>query len=356
MQSKRSLLYKIAAFSLVACSAACSQQLPSYHVQRNRVFVAGVSSGAFMAVQMHVAYSQTFKGAAIYAGGPDYCAEDSLKIAFVNCLAATTPIDTSALVAIAQTWAQQRLIDPLSSLKNQPVYLWSGTLDAIVRQPAMNALLTYYRALGVDVFQYDNHFLAAHGWESPYGANPCAQANSLAVLKCTVGADDTTTASPASTAPYDSEQVWLTHFLGPLKAKNQGTLEGQLLPFGQDQFASGGRASAISMDSKGYLYAPKDCAAGASCGLLLALHGCNASFSAIGTAFIDQAGLNQWADTNHLLVLYPQAIASAVTGNNPQGCWDWWGYQNDPDYAQKSGPQMQALFSMAMRVMGRSHP
>jgi poly(3-hydroxybutyrate) depolymerase len=70
----------------------------------------------------------------------------------------------------------------------------------------------------------------------------------------------------------------------------------------------------------------------------------------IGTAFVNDAGINQWADTNNIIVLYPQAIPTPVT--NGEGCWDWWGYLNDPNYAQKSGPQMQALYGMVKRVAG----
>ncbi len=205
------------------------------------------------------------------------------------------------------------------------------------------------------MFQYDNSFLAAHGWESPYGPSLCAQADTLSVITCNQGIDNTATTNPGSTTPYDSERVWLTHLLGPLNAKNEGTLQGELLSSGQDQFGLGGSAAAISMDSTGYLYAPKDCAAGASCGLLLALHGCSMSYSQIGPVFINDAGLNQLAETNHLIVLYPQTLPSSLTGGNRLGCWDWWGYQNDPDYAQKSGPQMQALFALVTRTMSGSH-
>jgi hypothetical protein len=53
------------------------------------------------------------------------------------------------------------------------------------------------------------------------------------------------------------------------------------------------------------------------------------------------------ADTNHV-VLYPQAIPTSSTGSNPQGCWNWWDCLNDPDYALKSGPQMQALYRITV--------
>ena len=44
-------------------------KLQRYQVDPAKIFVAGISSGGFAAVQMHVAHSSTFKGAAIYAGG-----------------------------------------------------------------------------------------------------------------------------------------------------------------------------------------------------------------------------------------------------------------------------------------------
>jgi len=67
-------------------------------------------------------------------------------------------------------------------------------------------------------------------------------------------------------------------------------------------------------------------------------------------AIINDAGINQWADINHLVVLYPQTIATGSTGSNPQGCWDWWGYLNDPDHALRSGPQMQTLYRMVVQA------
>ena len=73
----------------------------------------------------------------------------------------------------------------------------------------------------------------------------------------------------------------------------------------------------------------------------------------LGVSFVDvvkESGLNEWADTNGIIVLYPQTVA--MNASNPGGCWDWWGYLNDPNYAQKTGPQMQALSAMVARVAG----
>ena len=56
------------------------------------------------------------------------------------------------------------------------------------------------------------------------------------------------------------------------------------------------------------------------------------------------------ADTNHLVILYPQAIASVIPAN-PEGCWDWWGYDG-PNFAVKSAPQMVAIMNMVHALSG----
>jgi hypothetical protein len=70
------------------------------------------------------------------------------------------------------------------------------------------------------------------------------------------------------------------------------------------------------------------------------------------TTFVRNAGYNKWADTNRIIVLYPQATAVPDEGNL-EGCWDWWGY-DDPDYATKTGRQMAALRRMVTRLMRAS--
>lgn len=335
---------------------AVAQGLGPYNVAKNQIFVAGISSGGYMAVQMHIAHSGLFKGVAVYAAGPNYCARNSLAVALTTCLKNVPPVDAAALAAVTRSWSQLGLIDPVSNLQGQPVYLWSGLLDITVVQPVSDALQTYYGALGADVFQYDNGFYAAHGWESPYGPLACNTAATPYVIACYRGQQERngpTAASPAYGTVYDSEQVWLTRWLGRLNPKNQGPLRGKVVSFDQNRFAPGGNAAAISMDGTGYAFVPADCAAGRPCRLILALHGCQQSHSSVGMAFVNAAGINEWADTNRIVVLYPQTVASGPTGSNPQGCWNWWGYLGDPDYALKSGPQIQTLHRMTVQAGGR---
>ena len=50
-------------------------QLGQYKVIKGESSVSGLSSGAFMTVQLHLAHSASFAGAGIIAGGPFRCAE-----------------------------------------------------------------------------------------------------------------------------------------------------------------------------------------------------------------------------------------------------------------------------------------
>lgn len=355
--SRRAALLALAALCGLALAGGAScraQALRAYAIRPDHIFVAGVSSGGFMAVQMHLAWSHVFRGAAVYAGGPDGCAEDSVAVALGACASDAPPIDLAKLESTVAGWAHEGRIDPLETLRGQPVYLWSGRRDGTVAPRVVDALRRFYAHFGADVFRYDNSFPAEHGWESPDGPLPCSVNASPYVIACPLSGKSAAGAASAS-AMYDSEAVWLDRWFGPLKPRNDGRLQGRILAFGQDAFAPGGDAAAISMDRTGYIFVPEDCAAGRACGLVLALHGCLQSHGAIGMTFIEKAGINEWADANDIVVLYPQAAPSPpsfLNPGNPLGCWDWWGYLNDPDYAVRTGPQMRALHAIVARAAG----
>jgi poly(3-hydroxybutyrate) depolymerase len=322
------------------------EKLQPYQVDPAKVFVAGISSGGFAAVQMHVAHSSTFKGAAIYAAGVYWCAgAGGVATALANCGGQTLPTGQASynsMLAPSQTYLETQsalgTIDPMSNLRGQPVYLWSGTKDATVNPLAMADLNAEYLRYGANV-RFDNTFPAAHGWESPNGELDCGTAGSPFMVRCS--RDGTV---------YDSVKTWLTMFLGPLAPRNNGKLQGSLITFDQTEF---GASSNLSLSSTGSVFVPKSCAHGKTCGFVLALHGCKQQSALIGDKWVTQAGINEWADTNSLIVLYPDTIAtSAPDPTNPNACFDWWGYSNqaDPNYALKSGLQMQALYSMVRRV------
>ncbi|MGH7682775.1 MAG: extracellular catalytic domain type 2 short-chain-length polyhydroxyalkanoate depolymerase [Vulcanimicrobiaceae bacterium] len=314
-------------------------QLANYRIDPAKVFVAGISSGGFFAVQMHVAHSATFKGAAIYAGGVYFCAQDNVVVALTACGGEglyAPELTQSEVYLDAQS--QLGTIDPESNLARQPVYLWSGTQDTVVPPKSMDDLSSEYAHYGASPLVFDSTFPAEHGWESPDGALACGTLGEPYMLVCDQG----------STA-YDSEKTWLTMFYGNLHPRKSGNLDGSLLQFDQTAF---GAAASNSMDTTGWIFVPKQCANGQTCSLIVAFHGCEQTQADIGNTFALESGIDPWADHNNMIVLYPYAIRSSTVPYNPNGCWDWWGY-DDPNYALKSGTQITIVYKMVQRLMGR---
>ena len=68
-----------AASSLAAAAfaAQAASPLPPLNVDKTQISVSGLSSGAFMANQLGYAYSSTFMGVGVFAGGPYMCAGHS---------------------------------------------------------------------------------------------------------------------------------------------------------------------------------------------------------------------------------------------------------------------------------------
>jgi predicted esterase len=113
-------------------------------VDKSSVSVSGLSSGAFFAVQFHVAYSSTITGAGIIAGGPFFCAQDNLSIALTSCTKDPVLISVTELVAITHNTAATFTIDSPDNLKNDKVFVFAGTLDSVVHSGVGRKLVEYY--------------------------------------------------------------------------------------------------------------------------------------------------------------------------------------------------------------------
>ena len=112
---------------------------------------------------------------------------------------------------------------------------------------------------------------------------------------------------------------------------------------------------------------PKSCQPGAAqpCRLQVVLHGCQQSAETLGETFYTHIGVNEWADANNIIVLYPQAHATeaselpsepwimALLNSNSAGCWNWWGYADDRQYLTKKGVQVDAIWKMIERIEGK---
>src|SRR5918993_3738329 len=65
-----------AALLLGTAPGRSAEPLPALGVDARQTSVSGISSGAYMAGQFHLAFSTTVVGAGVVAGGPWGCASD----------------------------------------------------------------------------------------------------------------------------------------------------------------------------------------------------------------------------------------------------------------------------------------
>lgn len=323
-------------------TAASLPSLGHYNVNLNDVVVAGVSSGADMATQLHFTYSANIKGEAIFAGSPFFCALGtsdahwglvygpgySSDYALYSCSGTEywsegEPPPLSTLETDTKNAASDGYLDAVSDLSGSKAWIFSGEDDTVVAQEVVKDSQSMLNYFGVGTTT--NYTTAAeHGWVTPDTSNACGTLNSQYLLNC----------------GFDAEDAFLTDFFGTLNARNNGTLTGSLIEFNQAPYAVAG------MDSVGYIYVPANCASGSACKLAVALHGCEQGESYVGTTFVKESGLNEWADTNSIIVLYPQAVASS---GNTLGCWDWWDYTGTA-YASNKGPQVEAIWKMIQQI------
>lgn len=83
----------------------------------------------------------------------------------------------------------------------------------------------------------------------------------------------------------------------------------------------------------------------------MSLHGCLQTQGDIQNQFATKIGMNEWAESNNIIVLYPYVKKSYSLPSNPNGCWDWWGY-TDKFYGVQKGVQMQFVRSLIKAVAG----
>jgi poly(3-hydroxybutyrate) depolymerase len=334
-----SVFQTLSVFQLVFCSLSLAisvaPPLKTYNVTAGDTSVSGLSSGGFMTVQFHMAHSATLRGAGVTAGGPYYCAQDSLSVALTTCLNTPLLIDVAKLVDFAKQAGEDGNIDPTSSLSQSRVFLISGTKDTTVKQEVMNKLYDFYSAFVSNIGK--NYSIPAQHAQltNDYG-NECDVYRSPYIDNCN----------------YPSGFVMLQFIYQDITyADNSKMNASNMLEFNQTEFFNGGSPGQYSMDSTGYVYVPTQCREGAACRLHIAFHGCYQGRGTIGDVFAVHAGYNGVAEMNNIIVLYPQVVKTTLT--NPEGCWDWWGYTGK-DYIFKTGPQISAVKMMLDKVAGTS--
>jgi len=338
-----------------AFAEGAAPPLGAYNADIKESSISGISSGAFMAVQFGVSWSSIVKGVGVIAGGPYYCAQgtaiDGLLGNLGPSLTATGPCmkgpppDLEPLIEQTDEWARRKDIDDPHNIANQRIYIFSGYNDSVVDPKVGGAAYRFYlhyldgRSSG-NLF-YQSAIGAGHSQVTVDYGLPCNKNEGDFIDRCN----------------YDQAGIILQHIYGALNPKNRGALSGKLLSFDQRELTSPASPASYSMAETGYVYVPEACAALQRCRVHIALHGCKQNFDTVRDRYIKHAGYNEWADTNRLIILYPQTIVGdpvtdPFTPLNPFGCWDWWGYTNF-NYAVQAGRQITTIKAMLDRVTSK---
>ncbi|MEQ1711628.1 MAG: poly(3-hydroxybutyrate) depolymerase [Hyphomicrobium sp.] len=344
-------LMAVAALAVAVLVGGCRNEpadtLPALGADITQTSTSGISSGAYMAGQFQIAHSKIVIGAAVIAGGPYGCAESLFAdmmpgpgTAFLNLSKAINGCMLNAL----QLWgvpnprlladrvrrlAEQGRIDSVEHLLRDRVYLFSGREDRTVVPPIVTAAAEFYRELGLpaESLHYVRDKPAGHAFVTEDKGDACNRSGKPYVVDC----------------DYDQAGALLTHIYGPLQP-HAAALGGSYREFDQRPFTRelGGDHG---LSDFGVVYVPRACQSG-GCRIHIAFHGCAQNRAAVGDTFVTDTGFARWADTNKLIVLFPQTASAAF---NPQGCWDWWGYTGRA-YLTREGPQIEAVHRMLRRL------
>ena len=343
---------------VASCEPEKTVPLPTVGALAHEVSVSGISSGAYMAGQFELAHGREVVGAAIIAGGPYGCAEsvyaDMLPgpgSAFLNitkaingCMLDAMRIwgvpNPQTLAKRAQNLAQRGDIAPIETVITDHIYLFSGKSDHTVVPAIVKDAAEFYRDLGVPAEQikFVNDIDAGHAFVTESAGLACDDTGKPYVVDC----------------DYDQAGDLLSFIYGPLNpAVVKST--GEFIVFDQRPFTDD--LPTHGMEASGVVYIPFSCRDSAApktpgCRVHIAFHGCGQNRAMVGDAFTHGAGFARWADSNRLIVLFPQAATSPF---NPQGCWDWWGYTGR-SYLTRQAPQIVAVQRMLTRLTQVDRP
>jgi hypothetical protein len=317
--------------------------LPALGANIDETSVSGISSGAYMAGQFQMAHAKRVTGAAIIAGGPYGCSES----VFANTIpgAGTALLNLSkavngCMLDLLETWgvadptelakkAEERAatgkIDPIADVVRDRIYLFTGTSDHTVAPSIVKHAGEFYAKLGVPEanIKLVANLPAGHSFVTDDEGNACETSAEPYVVDCN----------------YDQAGDLLKQMYGNLQPRAQ-TPTGDFVDFDQRPFGSDQRNDDLA--ETGVVYVPKSCRETRGCRVHIAFHGCAQNRETVGDAFIKESGFARWADTNRLIILFPQVAASPI---NPQACWDWWGYTG-PQYLTRDAPQIAAVNRM----------
>ena len=309
----------------MAGSAWAAVELPALQLDKTQTTVSGLSSGGYMAVQLHVAFPRCLPRGGRGGGRAVLCAEGSVANATGRCMA--SPCDA---FPPARWWHHQHLgkpgvVDPVSPAKLQ-VYLFSGSVDSVVKTGAMDALKTLHNSFvpAANVVYKRTSRPSTPGDRRlrqrllGQGARPTSTTATSTWLNCHAGSTCTGRSTRAARSPA-REQL-----CREFKAKqlHQQPRHGQQW---------------LGLHAAGL-------PGGATCRLHVALHGCKQNVSDVRQQFVRNTGFNRWAGNQQ-----HRGAVPADQHRRHQQLLGLGGVTTVPT-TPKTGPQMAAIKAMVDRL------
>lgn len=295
-----------------------------------QITVSGLSSGGYMAAQYHLAHAEQVSGVAILAAGPIYCAQNSLSTALSHCFnQADSQPDLAAIQHYLKQQQQKGNLASDQQLQHDKVWILNGSKDTTVL-PKLGFLLAQ------QYLQFVNEGNIKYIADNAFG-------HTFPTDRPNLGSCDTSESPFIASCNYDAAGSFLNYLLGSIKPKAAKT-SGNLVNLNQHQLSASAKNS---LAETGYVYIPQRCAAGESCRLHVSFHGCKQNAQFVDQTYVTSTDLNNYADTNNLVVFYPQTTKSMF---NPNACWDWWGYSGE-HYATREGVQISAVNELIKHLL-----
>ena len=296
--------------------------------------ISGFSSGGTFATQYGVAYSSEVTGVGIIAGYSYDCEADS------NCLTNPGNVNVSLLISNTKNFSNYGYIDDWKNILNQRIYTFSGTKDTLVPTAGVQIATNYYKQIGVDnnAIYFNTEIESEHGMVTTYCCESCSKFGYPWIVNC----------------DYNLAGEILKFIYSPLKLNEPDWAPtDRLFSFNQKPFIINDQTpKSISMSNNAYIYIPINCTIhplSNNCKLHVVYHGCGQGNEYLGDSYAINTGYNGWADTNNLVIFYPQCTTNDALGN-ADGCWDFYAYTGY-DYVFKTGAQPKTVNNMVQYIL-----
>lgn len=213
--------------------------------------------------------------------------------------------NTELLIELTKQFESEGKIDPTSNLYDDQSFVWMGKFDTVIGTKVTKSTEDYYRNF-VDNsrLHLDHTFPAQHCLPTLDYGEECTKLRPPFIGNC----------------GYDGAGEALKHLFGSESLQLPvDAIEGNLYQFDQTPYIPK-PIRASSLNEKGFIYIPTACQSGnEQCFLHISLHGCLQSEEIIGDKWAVHGGYNRWAESNNIIVLYPNTKISVGEPANPGG-------------------------------------